>query len=276
MQYRVVATTLSAAPRSAGVTISVSDLDVAPTITTQPGNLSVTAGGDAVFAVVARGTEALSYQWSRNGTPIMGANSPVLRLTGVTSAAHGGVYRVTVSNGAGTVDSDAVTLTVTAGAPAAVAPSIVTQPAAVTVNAGNTATFAVGVDGSGPFTFAWRKDGVAISGRHERCAHAELGIRVERGQLFGGGQQRRCCQRDQLRSRTHGSQQRGGGPSHHHHPAVDDRHCARRFGTPRGGGRGQRPAVLSVAGCRCADDWRNRARSDVHQRRCERAKATTP
>jgi len=164
VQYRVVATNSLGSAESAGVTISVSDLDVAPTITTQPGNLSVTAGGDAVFAVVARGTEALSYQWSRNGTPIMGANSPVLRLTGVTSAAHGGVYRVTVSNGAGTVESDAVTLTVTAGAPAAVAPSIVTQPAAVTVNAGNTATFAVGVDGSGPFTFAWRKDGVAIPG----------------------------------------------------------------------------------------------------------------
>jgi hypothetical protein len=34
----------------------------------------------------------------------------------------------------------------------------------VTVNAGNTATFAVGVDGSGPFTFQWRKDGTSITG----------------------------------------------------------------------------------------------------------------
>ena len=164
VQYRVVAINSLGSVESTGVTISVSDLDVAPAITTQPGNLSVTSGGDAVFAVVARGTEALSYQWSRNGAPIVGANSPVLRLTGVTNAAHGGVYGVTVSNGAGTVDSNAVLLTVTAGTPAAVAPSIVTQPAAVTVNAGNTATFAVGVDGSGPFTFAWRKDGVAIPG----------------------------------------------------------------------------------------------------------------
>ena len=55
-------------------------------------------------------------------------------------------------------------LTVSAGAPAAVAPSIVTQPASVTANVGSTATLAVGVDGTGPFSFQWRRDGVNIAG----------------------------------------------------------------------------------------------------------------
>ena len=55
-------------------------------------------------------------------------------------------------------------LNVYPGTPAAVAPTIVTQPASLTVNVGNTATFAVGVDGSGPFTFQWRRDGINIPG----------------------------------------------------------------------------------------------------------------
>jgi alpha-tubulin suppressor-like RCC1 family protein len=45
-----------------------------------------------------------------------------------------------------------------------VAPTIVTQPAAVIVTAGDTATFAVGVSGTGPLTFQWRKDGADIAG----------------------------------------------------------------------------------------------------------------
>ena len=73
--------------------MSVSDLDVAPSITTQPATLSVTSGSDAVFAVDARGTEALSYQWYRNGAALAGANSPVLRLPAVTSA-NAGSYTV--------------------------------------------------------------------------------------------------------------------------------------------------------------------------------------
>lgn len=163
MQYRVVATNAVASVESTGVTVSVSDVDVAPSISTQPAALSVTSGGDAVFAVDARGTEALSYQWMRDGALITGANSPVLRLTGVTSA-DAGSYLVTVGNSAGVTSSNAAALTVTAGSPAAVAPSIVTQPVSINANEGATATFAVGVDGTGPFTYQWRREGANIQG----------------------------------------------------------------------------------------------------------------
>jgi len=162
-QYRVVATNAVGSAASAAVTVSVSDLDVAPSIATQPASLSVASGSDAVFAVDARGTEALSYQWSRDGVALAGANSPVLRLTGITLL-NAGSFSVRVSNAAGSVDSNAATLNVYPGTPAAVAPSIVTQPASLTVNVGNTATFAVGVDGSGPFTFQWRRNGINIPG----------------------------------------------------------------------------------------------------------------
>ena len=162
-QYRVVATNALGNIASTPVTVSVSDLDVAPSITTQPASLSLTSGNDAVFAVVAYGTEALSYQWRFNGANIAGANSPVLRLAGVTGA-NAGSYSVTVSNSAGDEDSNNAVLSVTQGAPAAVAPSIVTQPSPVTVNSGNTATLAVGVAGTGPFTFQWRRNGADMSG----------------------------------------------------------------------------------------------------------------
>ena len=134
-----------------------------PTITTQPASLGVVAGSDAAFAVAARGTEVLSYQWRLDGTPIAGATGPVLRLSAVGAASAGG-YSVVVSNAAGSAASDTAILTVSTGAPTPVAPTIVTQPAAVVVHAGDTATFAVGVSGSGPLSFAWRKDGAPIAG----------------------------------------------------------------------------------------------------------------
>jgi hypothetical protein len=163
VQYRVVATNAVGSAASAAVTISVSEFDVAPSITTQPASLGVTSGGDAVFAVDAFGTEAMSYQWRFNGADLAGANSPVLRLNGVTNA-NAGSYLVWVTNAAGNAVSNAATLTVTAGAPAITAPTIVTQPIPTTVNVGQTATLAVGVAGTGPFTFQWRRNDVDIPG----------------------------------------------------------------------------------------------------------------
>jgi alpha-tubulin suppressor-like RCC1 family protein len=163
LQVRAVASNGLGSAESAPVTVSVSDLDIAPGITTQPATIAVAAGGDAVFAVAARGTEALSYQWRFNGQPLTGANAPVLKLAAVT-AAQAGRYSVVVSNGAGSVTSDNATLDVTAGTPAAVAPTIVTQPVSVLVNAGNTATLAVGVAGTGPFSYQWFKGGQPLAG----------------------------------------------------------------------------------------------------------------
>ena len=162
-QYRVVASNAMGSAESAGVTVSVSDLDVAPTITTQPASLSIAAGGDAAFAIAARGTEALSYQWRFNGAPISGANSPVLRLPAVL-VAQAGSYTVTVTNAAGTATSSPATLTVGAAAPGPAAPTIVTQPVSVLINAGNTATFAVGVSGSSPIAYQWTREGQPIPG----------------------------------------------------------------------------------------------------------------
>jgi hypothetical protein len=44
------------------------------------------------------------------------------------------------------------------------APTITTQPLSQSVNAGQTATFTVAASGTAPFTYQWRKNGVAIAG----------------------------------------------------------------------------------------------------------------
>ncbi|MBK9518919.1 MAG: hypothetical protein IPO09_16525 [Anaeromyxobacter sp.] len=162
-QYRAVATNAAGSVESPAVTASVSDADVAPTITTQPAGLSVTTGSDAAFAVVARGTEALAYQWRKDGTPIAGATGPVLRLSAV-GADSAGAYSVLVSNLAGAAASDTAALTVSPGTPALAAPVIVTQPTSIAVGEGSDATFAVGVSGGGLLAFQWSKDGVPIAG----------------------------------------------------------------------------------------------------------------
>ncbi len=162
-QYRAVATNAAGSVAGLPVTVSVSDVEVPPTIGAQPASLSVVRGSEALFAVNATGTEALSYQWFKGGVVITGANAPQLKIGNVADA-DAGSYSVEVSNTAGRVSSASAQLTVTSAVPAVLAPAIATQPAAVTVTAGNVATFAVGVTGSGPMSFQWRKNGVDIAG----------------------------------------------------------------------------------------------------------------
>ena len=144
-----------------GVNFTDNAAAVAPTITTQPANQTVTAGQTATFAVVAAGTAPLGYQWQKNGVNIAGATSASYTTATTTTADSGSTFRVVVSNSAGTVTSSAATLTVNA---AAVAPTITTQPANQTVTAGQTATFAVVAAGTAPLGYQWQKNGANITG----------------------------------------------------------------------------------------------------------------
>lgn len=84
----------------------------APVITDQPDNLTVTAGQPATFQVSATGTPPLSYQWRKGSTNISGATSATYTIPS-TQTSHAGNYQVVVSNSAGSVTSQAATLTVT-------------------------------------------------------------------------------------------------------------------------------------------------------------------
>ncbi len=87
---------------------------VAPSITTQPASQTVTAGQTAAFTVAATGTAPLTYQWKKNGTAISGATSSSYTTPATTSSDNGAQFTVTVSNSAGSVTSNAATLTVNA------------------------------------------------------------------------------------------------------------------------------------------------------------------
>ena len=82
-----------------------------PSILSQPVSQTVLAGKTILFSVVTTGSEPLAYQWSKDGSEIDGATSSALELADV-SANNAGDYAVTVSNDAGSVMSDTVTLKV--------------------------------------------------------------------------------------------------------------------------------------------------------------------
>ena len=99
----------------------------------------------------------MSYQWSFNGTPIPNATNAVLSVTNVQSTSAG-TYSVTVSNPFAPPASASAKLSVS------LPPSITQQPKSQTVLVGSMATFTVGVAGTSPFSYTWRRNGVLISG----------------------------------------------------------------------------------------------------------------
>jgi hypothetical protein len=84
---------------------------VAPSITAQPQNRTVTAGHVATFSVTAAGTSPFTYLWKRDGTAI-GANAPNYTTPATGLADNSAKFTVTVTNSAGHADSSDATLTV--------------------------------------------------------------------------------------------------------------------------------------------------------------------
>ncbi len=127
--FVVVVTNTAGTVTSSAATLTVNAAAVAPTITTQPANQTVTAGQTATFTVVAGGTAPLNYQWQKNGASIAGATATSYTTPATTTADSGSTFAVVVSNSAGTVTSAAATLTVNP----APAPAIQVSP----INFGN-------------------------------------------------------------------------------------------------------------------------------------------
>jgi hypothetical protein len=152
--YTVVVTNAAGAVTSATAVLTV---NVPPSITTAPGNLTVTAGQNASFAVGATGTPAPGYQWRKDGVNIVGATGTTLTLASVVPTAAGN-YTVVVTNPAGSVASGAAVLTVN------VPPVVTTAPRNLAVSAGQNASFTVVAIGTPAPSYQWRKDGVAIAG----------------------------------------------------------------------------------------------------------------
>lgn len=83
----------------------------APIITAQPANRVATQGRNAYIEVGVAGTPTLTYQWTFNGTNIVGATNNPLALTNV-QLTDAGTYAVVISNSVGSVTSSNAVLTV--------------------------------------------------------------------------------------------------------------------------------------------------------------------
>ncbi len=82
-----------------------------PAIVADPWSQVVQTGSNATFTVTAASTNALKYQWRKNGAFIAGATNSAYSLANVQSADAAG-YSVSASNSLGMVTSRVATLTV--------------------------------------------------------------------------------------------------------------------------------------------------------------------
>ena len=101
-----------AATNSTTQTVSIAAVPVAPVITTQPQDQTVSEGATATFSVIATGIPAPTYQWQRNGVDIAGATDANYTTPATTLADSGALYTVTATNVAGSETSAAASLTV--------------------------------------------------------------------------------------------------------------------------------------------------------------------
>jgi len=156
-KFQVVVSGPNTSVTSSTVTLTVSP--IALNLTAQPQAQTAKDGDVVTFDVAATGSDPIQYQWQRNGVAVAGADKASYTTSALTLADNAAVFKVVITNPAGTVTSQEATLSVMA-----VAPRIVTAPESVTTSDGATVTFKVTAAGSAPLAYQWLRNGTAISG----------------------------------------------------------------------------------------------------------------
>jgi hypothetical protein len=130
-----------------------------PGILNEPQSRTNNAGTTATFTVKADGG-SLVYRWLKNGSDVADANasgaaSATLTITNVL-AANAGNYQVSITNTAGSTNSQIVSLTV-------IDPAITTQPTSRTNFTGLTTVFQAFAGGTPTLAYQWYKDNNPLS-----------------------------------------------------------------------------------------------------------------
>jgi hypothetical protein len=152
-EYEAVFSNSAGSATTAPATLTV---DYAPTVTTQPTDVTVNAGQTATFTAAAGGNPAPTVQWQASSdggktfSPLSGATSATLTLTGVLASMNGNQYEAVFMSSVGSATTSAATLTV------AYAPAITQQPASQTVSPGQTATFTAAATANPAATVQWQ------------------------------------------------------------------------------------------------------------------------
>jgi hypothetical protein len=135
-----------------GFGVVVEDSD--PAIITQPAGQTVTTGTSVGLSIRAAGASALSYQWKRYGTNLVdGGNISGVTTTNLVIAnaqpSDSGPYTVTVTDTAGSVDSQAANVNV-------LDIVITAQPQNQRVEQGSTVVMAVTATSSSTINYQWK------------------------------------------------------------------------------------------------------------------------
>jgi Immunoglobulin I-set domain len=150
-QYRAVFTN---SVSSATTTTAMLNVNVAPVVTVNPRNVSVSVGNLATFTAAATGQPAPTMQWmiSVNGgttfAPVVGATSTTLSFT-ASAGMSGNAYEAVFTNAAGSITTSTALLTLS------FAPTITVNPTSLTLVDGSTATFTAAAIGTPTPTVQW-------------------------------------------------------------------------------------------------------------------------
>ena len=162
-----------------------------PTITTQPKSQTASPDTTVKFTVKASGT-GLTYQWyyrtSSTGTwkkSTLTGNASATLSVKATEARNGYQYKCRVSNAAGYVYTNAVTLTV------ASKPVITTQPADRTASAGATVKFTVKASGATSYQWYYRTSSTGEWKKSTGTGAATATLTVE-AKSYRNGYQYKC------------------------------------------------------------------------------------
>jgi hypothetical protein len=138
---------------SDAITIAVSPCD-APAILVQPSGGEVLSGTSGVLAVIDSGSAPLRYQWYEGPRGDVSRPVPTASLASMTTPSllsGATTYWLRITNDCGSVDSDAVTMTVVNSC---AAPVIVSQPSEVDASAGTSARVTIAAAGAS-LSYQW-------------------------------------------------------------------------------------------------------------------------
>ncbi len=154
--YTVLATTMEGvASSSAAILTITAPAPGLPLFTAQPVGATVIPAGSVTLTAGVAANPAATYQWLRNGQPLVGETALTLTLTNVTSAA---TYTVVATNSFGSTTPTPVSVRL--GASIAFGSFSPSQ----TVVAGAPATLSVSVLSPSSLTYQWRKNGADLPG----------------------------------------------------------------------------------------------------------------
>ncbi len=162
-EYRAVFTNSVSSATSTAAMLTVTQKAVAPAITANPSNQTVTDTTTATFTASASGSPTPTVQWQvstdgknwtklSDGNGVSGSATDTLTLSNVTKAMSGNEYQAVFTNSVNSATTSAATLTVTA----AVGPVITGNPSNQTATAGQSATFTASASGAPTPTVQWQ------------------------------------------------------------------------------------------------------------------------